>query len=167
MTVTYPYSVNNGRSGEAPMWYVPTPANTLLDMDVPPVTAPYPQCDFYPPSYCQNIQIPFLNDQPAPNSTAALVQASNQAAAQMAMMATPAPTPAAASITGQSLSPITLVSPMPTITAPPAGSVVSNNIPAPVLPSFECGIANWVNSNPLLAALSAVAVYFFVAKGVK
>lgn len=165
MQINYPYSVNDGRDYGAPFWYVPDAGNTLQDLDVPVVTAPYPQCGFYPPSYCQDLITPISTATPAANSTAARIQQAQAVTAATAASAAPAPTPAAASISGQGLAPITLVSPMPSIVTPPAGSVSSNNIPAPASPSFECSLASWVNGNPLLAAVAAFGVYFMFASG--
>ena len=62
------------------------------------------------------------------------------------------------------LSPISLVSPMPSIVTG-GNSVSSASVPTAPLPSFQCTVANWVNNNPALAALVGVGVFFAFAGG--
>lgn len=184
MQLNYPYSVNNEREGYSPMWYAPNYQNVLQDLDVPVIYAPYSQCGFWPPSGCQDYPMQFLqNYTPPPNTTASLMAAlygmnppstsgtsalpaSNGVSPSSAPLS-PAPTPDSAASTGQALAPITLVSPLPSITAPGPNTVSSSNIPAPASPSFECSLANWVNSNPLMSSLLALGVYFLIAGGKK
>jgi hypothetical protein len=72
----------------------------------------------------------------------------------------PAATPDQAITSGLRTGPITFVSPLPSMIKPAAGQQT------PVVPSFWCGVNNWVNANPGLAALGVVGVYVFL-KGKK
>jgi len=81
-----------------------------------------------------------------------------------AAAATPAPTPDSVSAAaGTSVAPITLVSPMPSITAPGPTQVSSAAIPA--APAGWCAVETWVNNNPGLAAASAILLFFTVKGG--
>lgn len=77
---------------------------------------------------------------------------------------TPAPTPDAVSAAANTaLAPITLISPMPSITAPGATQVSSTAVPS--APAGWCAIESWVNSYPGLAALAGVGLFFIVKGG--
>ena len=76
----------------------------------------------------------------------------------------PAPTPDSVSAAaGTSLSPITLVSPVPSITA--AGPTQVSSAAVPAAPTGFCAVENWVNQNPGLAALAGVGLFFLIKGG--
>lgn len=140
MQINLPVPVND-RAGYAPMWYAPNVQNTALDTDVPPIYAPYPTVGYWPPSIQQAASMSGLGADPA------------------------APTPNAAGA-GQALSPISLVSPLPSIVQPPQ-TVSADQVPTPPM-SISCQIGQWVNNNPMWATLAAVGVYYFLSqKGAK
>lgn len=131
MQINLPVPVND-RAGYAPMWYAPDVVNTTLDTDIPPIYAPYPTYGYWPPSI-------------------------QQAAGMSGLAAdSPAPTPNAAAA-GMPLSPISLVSPLPSIVQGPQ-TVASDQVPA-VPMSFSCQVGQWVSNNPMLATGAAVLLY--------
>ncbi len=143
MQINYPGAYEKDRTMHAPMWYNVNSDAELRDLMVPMVYAPYPMQPFWPPSFSG---AGIGNGAPTVGTPAA------------------APTPSAAAMMGQSLSPITLKQPLPSITTPPADMVSSMQMPPQ--PSVTwCAVENWVNKNPALAALSAVAVFFIVKGG--
>ena len=144
MQINYPSTYERDRSGFAPMWFAPNPDADLRDLIVPPIYAPYGTQPFWPPSTAQ--------------SAIAMSGLGNGSPS-------PAPTPNAATAPGQSLAPISLVSPMPSITSTPVTSVASDQMPP--TPGGWCAIENWVNQNPGLAAVSALLVFFAVRGGHK
>jgi len=135
MQINYPSAYEKDRTMHAPMWYNVNSDAELRDLIVPMVYAPYPQAPYWPPSF------------------SGLGNGTPEAA----------PTPGAAASTGLSISPITLKQPLPSITTPPTSSVSSMQMP-PVSVTW-CAVENWVNNNPGLAALSAVAVFFLLKGG--
>ena len=71
----------------------------------------------------------------------------------------PDQTPPSADTTGPgALSPITLTSPMPSITPVRPGTVTTNE------PDFWCGVNSWVSTNPWLALAGVAAAYFLLRK---
>ena len=140
MQISYPYGTKEMRDAYAPMWYPPMVDSVARDLEVPPVYAPYVTDQFWPNSYV--------------NWHAGVGSA-------------PAPTPAAAAVSGQALSPISLVSPMPSITPPSPVSIASNTIPTPTQPSFTCSLSQWVSANPILATLIGIGAFFAFSGGHK
>lgn len=144
------YCNSDVRRATAGFWYAPSVQNTIQAMDVPPIYAPYGTYGFWP-----NSTVTTTPDRSiAPNSG----KGNDVAAAAIASGfgdAHPASSPAVASATGQSLGPVTLVAPMPSITAPP------NAVGATAPPACN-SMDSWVNGNPLLAALGIVGVFFLL-----
>ena len=117
--------------------------NASQAVENPAIYAPYGTPGFWQPASVSSV---------APNSgalnTVRGAMSARSSALRAASMPPPA-TPAIAAATGQPLGPITLVAPMPSITAVP------NALPGP------SGAACWINSNPALAvALSLLGVWF-------
>lgn len=149
------YCNNKVRRSTAGFWYAPDIENSLQAMDVPPIYAPYGTYGFWPNS---TVTQPLSTDSAtlAPNSA----QGNSVAAAAIASGfgdAPPAASPAVATATGQDLGPISLVAPMPSITAPP-NAVSPIPTPVPACNSMDA----WVTANPTLAALGVVAVFFLL-----
>jgi hypothetical protein len=70
----------------------------------------------------------------------------------------PASSIAAAAGSGLPLGPVTLTTPMPSVLQPRANQVTASQLQ-------PCGLAQWVNKNPLLAVGGAVAVYLMLRGG--
>jgi len=151
------YCNESVRRSTAGFWYAPRIDNTIQAMDVPPIYAPYGTKYFWP-----NATVRTQITQTTPD-TALVAKNSGKditVASAVAMngfgdaSAPPAASPATAAATGQSLGPVSLVAPMPSITAPP--NTVAPT-PAPVCNSVD----SWVSANPMLAALGVVGVFLF------
>lgn len=156
MQINYPNE--NVRRSTASFWWVPTIENSLQAMDTPVVYAPYGTAQFWPNGTVRGPQngnsvLNVPDKSLAPNSA----QGNTVAGAAIASGfgdAPPAASPAAATASGQNIGPVSLVAPMPSITASPQ---------APAPPPIPCNSVNtWVSENPMLAALSVLGVYFFL-----
>ena len=151
------YCNNKVRRATPGFWYPPNLENSLQAMDVPPIYAPYGTYGFWPNATVRNGN-GVLNSPDtslAPNSA----KGNTVAAAAIASGfgdAPPAASPAMAGATGQSMGPITLVAPMPSIT--PSPQQVSATAPAVPCNSMD----SWVIANPTLAALSILGVFFLL-----
>jgi hypothetical protein len=141
----------------AGFWNYPQLYNTVQEIDVPPIYAPYGTPGFWQPA---TVSTP--NNSIAPNSGARNnVGAAFSSASSAMWAAAPPATPAVAAATGQPLAPITLVAPLPSITAIP-----NPNTPAPA-PSGMCAVNTWVSSNPMLAAGAALGLFLLLSGGKK
>lgn len=147
------YCNDSVRRATGGFWYAPSVQNSLQAMDVPPIYAPYGTYGFWPN---ETVTRRLSTDSAtiAPNSA----EGNTVAAAAVASGfgdAPPAASPAVANATGQSLGPVSLVAPMPSITPSPQAVTAT---PAPVCNSID----SWVSSSPMLAALSIFGVYLLL-----
>jgi len=149
------YCNDSVRRATGGFWYAPSIQNSLQAMDVPPIYAPYGTYGFWPnATVTQNSVLNTPDTSLAPNSGQGNTVASAAIASGFGD-APPASSPAVATATGQSMGPVTLVAPMPSIT--PSPQVVTAT-PAPVCNTMDA----WVNSNQLLAALGIVGWYLLL-----
>lgn len=65
--------------------------------------------------------------------------------------------------TGDTLDPISLVPPMPSIVTSPL-SVSSDMAPVDPMPTLSCRVADWVNANPIGAALLGAGVFWMFSR---
>lgn len=157
MQINYPNEYV--RRATASFWWAPSIENSLQAMDTPVVYAPYGTAQFWPNGTVRGPQngnsvLNVPDTSIAPNSAQGNTVAAS-AIAQGFGDAPPASSPAAATSTGGTMGPVTLVAPMPSITNSP-----QNTTPPPPVP---CNSVNqWVTQNPMLAALSVLGVYFFL-----
>ena len=157
MQINYCYS--DVRRSTAPgFMYAPSIENTIQDMMVPPIYAPYGTYGYWPIRTARNGNSVLSKPDTsiAPNSA----QGNSVAAAAIASSfgvgdAPPAASPASAQATGQAMGPVTLVAPMPSITPSPNAVAAT---PAPVCNSVD----SWVSQNPMIAALGVLGVFFLM-----
>jgi hypothetical protein len=141
----------------AGFWNFPQIYNASQEIDAPPIYAPYGTPGFWQPA-----TVPAASNSIAPNSGqrntvgAAMSAASSAARAAQAVPSTPDE----AIRTGMPLAPISLVSPMPSITAIPNPTSTADS-------GTLCSVSSWAASNPLLAAGVALGVYFLLSGGKK
>jgi hypothetical protein len=167
----YPYLRTAG------FWNYPQIYNASQEIDVPPIYAPYGTPGFWPdgtrPSLGEvappetftftrglptsSAPMPASASSIAPNSGQNNTVAAAMSASSSEYFANLPPTPAIAAATGTPLAPVSLVSPMPSITA----------IPNPVTsqPSGFCSINSWVASNPMLAAAGVFGLFLLLKGG--
>jgi hypothetical protein len=128
----------------AGFWNAPQIYNVSQAVENPAIYAPYGTAGFWQPSSVSSV---------APNSGALnTVRGAMSASSSALRAAIPPATPAIAKQTGQPLAPITLVAPMPSITAVPSAP------PAPA------GVGCWINSNPVLAVALGLAGVWFLSR---
>ena len=149
----------------AGFWNYPQLYNAVQDINVPPIYAPYGTPGFWQPATTMGLgrlaALPASSASLAPNSGSintvrGAMMASNSAA--MAAQA-PASTPDQALATGSPIGPISLVTPMPSITAIP------NPAHSPPAPASWCGWDSWVAANPWWAGLIAVGTFMLISSG--
>jgi hypothetical protein len=129
---------------DAGFWNAPQLYNASQAVENPAIYAPYGTPGFWQPASASSI---------APNSGRInTVRGAMSASSSAARAAIPPATPAIAAATGQPLAPITLVAPMPSITAVP------NAIPGP------SGVGCWVNANPILAVAAGLLGVWFLSR---
>lgn len=134
----------------APYWNAAQIYNASQAVDVPPVYAPYGVPGFWKAGIP-----PYVNPM-APNSGANLtVGAAMMASNSPGRNVAPPPNVKTAIATGQGIGPISLVSPLPSITA----------VPNPANPQSSCSFNSWVSQNPGLAALGAFGVFLLLKGG--
>jgi hypothetical protein len=155
MQINYDYGKDRRANANGGFFWLPSYENTLQAMDTPVVYAPYGTPEFWP-SEVASLYNPVLN---TPDTSIAPSSATGTVAAASALSGLgdypPPSSPAAAVATGQPLAPITLVTPMPSITPQPqlasdTGPVCANAVDA------------WVTNNPMLAGLGVLAVYLLL-----
>jgi hypothetical protein len=160
MQINYGY-YNDLRS--AGFWNFPQLYNTSQEVDVPPIYAPYGTPGFWQPATTMGLGrlADAASSSIAPNSGSLNTVRGAMTAANSATMAaqTPPSTPDAAISSGQGIGPITLVSPMPSITAIP------NPAQTPSAPSGWCSWDAWVAANPWWAGLVAVGTFMLISSG--
>jgi hypothetical protein len=161
MQINYPNE--DWRRATAQFWYVPDIQNSIQDMMVPPVYAPYGTIGFWPnavatkPLMFSGSASGVLNTAAnnatsgiAPNSGAGTTVASSAVASGLAD-APPAASVQSAQFTGNPIGPTSLVAPLPSITQSPS---------APPVPVMSCNSTDaWVAQNPMIAALGILGVY--------
>ena len=136
----------------AGFWNFPQLYNASQEIDAPPIYAPYGTPGFWQPA-----TNPAHSNSLAPNSGQGYTVGAAMSAASSAIAASPPATPAIAAATGQPMAPVTLVSPLPSITAVP-NAVATNGGPL-------CSLNSWVAANPMLAAAGAFGLFLLLKGG--
>lgn len=146
MQINFPNSET--RRAQAPYWYAPSTDNSLQRTNVPPIYAPYGSYGYW--AFGPRFIL-------APNSGDRTNIVRNSFAPGGSDIA-PAANVAEAIITGQPVGPITLTSPMPSITPPRQGSVMPSG-------DSNCGASSWAAEHPLVALGVAGALYLLLRGG--
>ena len=146
--------------GPSPLyWGSPSVDNSLRAMDGPAVYAPYGT-----PGYWKVHSTPPAVSYLQPNPAMANSPMASAIRAGLLGDVPPASSPDTAAAAALPLGPISLVSPMPSITQPSQDQVSTTSVPPAQTPP-TCSISTWVSNNPALAALAAVGVYLFMSQG--